>query len=176
MSSEPRQLTIPLVVTGVDLDDEVVLDLIGAHFDNLTWHSEGGQVIATVHATSTKPVDEAITAAAAITATLAGARVTGVDPQLVALGDIADRLGISSEAVRLWAVGKRRAGTAFPTPTGRVSTGRTVMKIWSWPDVLTWLREEYRLDLEPNISYLSNHDAHTLAIKLDRLNLAVAAS
>lgn len=176
MQTQTRQIIIPLVVTGVDLDDEATLDLIGAHFDDLTWQAEAGQVIASVHTTAADPVAQAVDVARAITSTLPFASVTGVDPQLVALGDIADRVGISSEAVRLWAAGKRRARTPFPAPTGRVSTGRTVMKIWSWPDVLTWLREEYHLDPEPDISYLNKHGVHTLAMKLASPDLAATAS
>ena len=176
MQTRKPQTDIPLVVTGVDLDDEATLDLIGKHFDDLTWQSEAGQIIATMHSTSTDPVAHAVDVAGAITATLPGARITGVDPQLVALGDIADRLDITSEAVRLWAAGKRHADTPFPSPAGRVSASRTVMKIWSWPDVLTWLREEYRLDPEPNIEYLNERDAHTLAIRLVSLDLAATTS
>lgn len=153
---------------------DTTLDLIGKHFDDLTWRSEAGQIIATVHSTSTDPVADAVEVASAITATLPGARITGVDPQLVALGDIADRLDITSEAVRLWAAGKRHADTPFPTPAGRVSAGRTVMKIWSWPNVLTWLRQEYHLDPEPGVAYLSERDAHTLAIRLVGIDLAAA--
>jgi hypothetical protein len=176
MTTDLQQIAIPLLVTGVDLDDEATLDVIGAHFDNLTWHSEAGQVIATLHTTSSDPIADAVEIARMVMVTLSGARVSGVDPQLVALGDIADRLGISSEAVRLWAAGKRRAGTPFPAPAGRVSTGRTVMKIWSWPAVLTWLRQEYRLDPEPDVSYLSDRDTHTLAMRLASADLTVAAS
>ncbi len=176
METDLQETAIPLLVTGLDLDDEATLDVIGAHFDNLTWHSEAGQVIATLHTTSNHPVAQAVDIARAMTATVPGARVSGVDPQLVALGDIADRLGISSEAVRLWAAGKRRAGTPFPAPTGRVSTGRTVMKIWSWPAVLTWIRQECRLDPEPDVSYLGEQDTHILAIRLSSLDLASAAS
>jgi hypothetical protein len=172
MRTHKPQIDIPLVVTGVDLGDEATLDLIGKQFDGLTWRSEAGQIIATVHSTSPDPVAHAVDVASAIIARLPGARITGVDPQLVALGDIADRLDITSEAVRLWAAGKRHADTPFPAPAGRVSAGRTVMKIWSWPDVLTWLREEYHLDPEPNIEYLSERDAHTFAIRLVSLDLA----
>jgi hypothetical protein len=50
------------------------------------------------------------------------------------------------------------------------------MKIWSWPAVLTWLRQEYRLDPEPDISYLGERDSHILAIRLSSLDLAAAAS
>jgi hypothetical protein len=176
MTTDLQETAIPLLVTGLDLDDEATLDVIGAHFDNLTWHSEAGQIIATLHTTSDDPVAQAVDIARTVMATLPGARVSGVDPQLVALGDIADRLGVSSEAVRLWAAGKRRAGTPFPAPAGRVSTGRTVMKIWSWPAVLTWLRQEYRLDPEPDVAYLSEQDTHILAIRLSSLDLAAAAS
>ena len=169
-----QSITIPLVVTGVDLDDEPTLDLIGARFDDLTWHSESGQLIATLYTTAADPLSAAIEVADAISAELPGARVTGIDPQLVALGDIADRLNISSEAVRLWAAGKRRADTPFPAPAGHVSAGRTVMKIWSWPDVLTWLREEYHLDPEPDTTYLTASQTHELAVKLDNNKLAAA--
>jgi hypothetical protein len=176
MKTDPQETAIPLLVTGVDLDDEATLDVIGAHFDNLTWHSEAGQIIATLHTTSSDPIADALEIARMVMVTLPNARVSGVDPQLVALGDIADRLAISSEAVRLWAAGKRRAGTPFPAPAGRVSTGRTVMKIWSWPAVLTWLRHEYRLDPEPDVCYLSEQDSHILAIRLGGLDLTAVAS
>ena len=49
------------------------------------------------------------------------------------------------------------------------------MKIWSWPDVLTWLRVEYRLDPKPGITYLRTRDQRALAIKLDSLNPAAAS-
>ena len=49
------------------------------------------------------------------------------------------------------------------------------MKIWSWPDVLTWLRVEYRLDPKPDITYLGTRDQRALAIKLDRLTTKEAA-
>jgi hypothetical protein len=172
MPTQP--MTIPLVVTGVDLDDAATLDLIGARFDDLTWHSESGQLIATLYSTASDPLGAATGVAEAISAELPGARVTGIDLQLVAVGDIADRLNISSEAVRLWAAGKRRADTRFPAPAGHVSVGRTVMKIWSWPDVLTWLREEYHLDPEPDTTYLTASETHELAVKLDSINLAAA--
>jgi hypothetical protein len=169
-----QQITIPLVVTGVDLDDAATLDLVGAHFDDLTWHSESGQHIATLYTAAADPISAAVEVADAISAELPGARVTGIDPQLVALGDIADRLNISSEAVRLWAAGKRRAHTPFPAPAGHVSVGRTVMKIWSWPDVLTWLREGYHLDPEPNTTYLTASQTHRLAVKLDNARITAA--
>jgi hypothetical protein len=171
---QTQQITVPLVVSGIDLDDETTLDLIGTHFDELTWHSEAGRVIATLHTTGADPIGEAADVANAITAALPGAHVSGLDPQLVALGDIADRLGISSEAVRLWAAGKRRADTPFPAPAGHVSAGRTDMKIWSWPDVLTWLREEYHLDPEPDVTYLSARESHDLSVTLDSTSLKAA--
>ena len=68
MQTQTRHIAIPLVVTGVDLDDEAALDVIGANFDDLTWHAEAGKVIATLHAVSTDPVTEAVKVARAITA------------------------------------------------------------------------------------------------------------
>lgn len=176
MHTNSPQITVPLVVAGVNLDDDTTVDLIGSHFDGLTWHSEAGHTVATLLSTSGAPIDDAADVARAITATIPGAWVPRTDPQLVSLGDIADRLNLSSEAVRLWTSGKRRAGTPFPAPTGHVSTGRTTMKILSWPDVLTWLRQEYTLDPEPGVNYLTNPDNHALAIKLDAIAPTAAAS
>jgi hypothetical protein len=57
-----------------------------------------------------------------------------------------------------------------------VSVGRTVMKIWSWPDVLTWLREEYHLDPKPDTTYLTTSQTHEPAVKLDQARITEPSS
>ena len=81
-----------------------------------------------------------IQAARQIAASLAGARVLDVDQDLVGVSDIAKRVGVSREAVRLWVEGKRGPGH-FPSPVGSAGGGvRGSMRLWQWASVNDWLR------------------------------------
>ncbi|MFE3629644.1 hypothetical protein [Streptomyces goshikiensis] len=147
---------IPLVVRNLSLDDDEIAETLALNLPDLGWQETGGQVIATVYTTSPEPVAVAAAAAAHIKRVLPEAVVERVDEQFVSLADVAARAGMSHEAVRLWAAGKRRAsGRPFPAARAQVGQGRSTTKIWSWPEVLAWLKEQYCLDLEPGIAYLS---------------------
>jgi hypothetical protein len=66
-----------------------------------------------------------------------GVQAAGVrDDDLVTLAMIADRVGRSREAVRLWAVGRTGAG-AFPAP----ADVRLGVAHYRWSQVAPWLRE-----------------------------------
>jgi hypothetical protein len=54
---------------------------------------------------------------------------------LVNITDIADRVGVTREAVRHWAGGKRRVGE-FPRPLDAPGG----QKIWEWASVHSWVR------------------------------------
>lgn len=154
------EFKIVLVVRHVDLDDDATIEKLAlSSLDNLIWHEERGNVFATLLTEAPNPVDVALAAARAIEGALPGAVVERADEQLVALGDIAVRTGLSHEAVRLWATGKRRAqATPFPAPYAEVGQGKTATKIWTWADVLAWLRTQYSIDPEPGLGYLSAGD------------------
>jgi hypothetical protein len=161
------ETSIVLNVEGITLEDNAVLEVLAGCFDDLAWSSHDGQVTATVFTDAPDPVAAAAHLAARIGEHVPGARVTGASEQLVSVGDIADRAGVTTEAIRLWAAGKRRAKTPFPAPRGRISQGRTQMKIWAWGEVVAWLRHEYKLQVEPGLEFL---DARQLA----RLNAILA--
>lgn len=55
--------------------------------------------------------------------------------ELVAIPDIASKVGLNREAVRLWTTGKRGPG-GFPTPLDVVGDR---MKVWAASDVHDWL-------------------------------------
>ncbi|RSN98495.1 hypothetical protein DMH26_18510 [Streptomyces sp. WAC 05379] len=151
---------IPLVVRNVSLDDDETVEQLALSLSDLGWHETGGQVIATVYTTSPDPVTAAAAAALSIKRVLPQAVVERVDEQFVTLADIAARAGLSHEAVRLWAAGKRRTdGEPFPAPRAQVGQGRTATKIWAWPAVLAWLKVQFRLDLEPGTAYLTAQQA-----------------
>jgi hypothetical protein len=167
MEASNVESKVLLRVRGIDLNDRDTLDALALHLDDLGWEAVGGQVTAVLYTTSPDPVAAALDAAHAIEKALPGATVDSVDEQLVSLGDIADRLDMTSEGVRLWVTGKRRAGVApFPEPRAHISQGRTLMKIWAWADVADWLRNEYRLDPEEGVRYLSRREVAELNAEL----------
>lgn len=78
---------------------------------------------------------------------------------IVSLADIADRAGVSREAVRLWAAGQRGPG-GFPDPV--VFSQRTGEKGWDWHQVAAWL-ESYRYAPRFDITYLQEVRALVMA-------------
>lgn len=90
---------------------------------------------------------EAPTMASAIVSAIdnvraAGANVERVEPDyLVSLSDIADRSGLSRQAISLYARGER--GADFPAPSVKVMSDRP---LWDWYAVAHWLHEKALLD------------------------------
>lgn len=78
--------------------------------------------------------------------TVAGLRAVGVETQdAVTLSDAAQRLGRrTAESLRLLADGKRGPG-GFPRP--QVDTGK--VRVYSFAEIVTWLREALGEDLPP---------------------------
>lgn len=72
----------------------------------------------------------------------AGAQVERVEPDhLVSLSDIAERAGLSRQAISLYSNGER--GEHFPNPVARVMT---TTPLWDWRDVAEWLHARGQLD------------------------------
>lgn len=63
-------------------------------------------------------------------------KIKRIDLDLVSLSQIAERLDVTREAVRLWSTGERRQD--FPAPF--TSAGKSLL--WAWSDVFDWLTEE----------------------------------
>lgn len=136
---------LALRVTGVDLDDDATLDVISVRLSHLTWMEIDGRTLAVLR-TEGDPVGAAVESARQIAASLAGARVLDVDQDLVGVSDIAKRVGVSREAVRLWVEGKRGPGD-FPDPVGSAGGGeRGSMRLWQWASVNDWLRHYHLHD------------------------------
>src|SRR5580700_3182831 len=128
---------IVLAVQNVDLSRDETLATLAEHLDDIGWESVDGQVTATLYTDELDVVGAALDVVHCIEKHLPDATIARVDDQLVAVSDIADRLGISNEGVRLWTTGQRRkTGPPFPHPRGQVSQGRTMMKVWAWADVI----------------------------------------
>ncbi len=88
------------------------------------------------------------------------------DDAEVSTGQIAEKLGVSRETVRLWAIGKTGPG-GFPAPLAHVS-GRT--PLYRWADVSIWI-QNHRQDLARACGLRDDPDASVL----DYLNARLCA-
>nr|MDT0659849.1 hypothetical protein [Micromonospora sp. DSM 115978] len=138
---------IALHVGNIDLQNPTVLDRI-ANVDTLceiAWESVDGRVRAVIYCDDHHPVGQIVQVARRITHALPEAHVDGIDQELVSISDIATRIGMTREAVRLWTKGQRGPG-GFPAALGSVGGGdRGSTQVWSWPAVNAWLEQHYRL-------------------------------
>ncbi|MEW1921054.1 hypothetical protein [Pseudarthrobacter oxydans] len=77
-----------------------------------------------------------------------GVQVHSVIQDLVTTTEIADRLGVSRQAVNNWCRAARKASSPFPSPS--VVSG---VSLWDWGEVAGWARDQ--LQYEDPINYLS---------------------
>ena len=132
-----RSYLFAVNVDGVDTGDEDEIDTLMAEDEILLVADVDGIVEIDLEIEAMDP-DAAVRAAVhLIEAALPGATVSRVSLDLVAAADIAERVGVSRQAVTNWAAG-RRSGKQFPVPLGTLAGGT---RVWSWSAVHPWLRE-----------------------------------
>jgi hypothetical protein len=132
MLTKPFQVS--LVFEGVDVDNDETLDSL-ADFTEIEWSSRAGRLHITITQHGASAISVARLFVARFVRQLPTARLLGADRELVSINDVADRVGVHRETVRLWAEGTRGAGD-FPPPAGVVGN-RT--KVWEWATVHRWL-------------------------------------
>lgn len=133
------------VVDGVDADDDDLVDAIHGAFDEIGVAVTAG--LTTVQVVLDGPLSlEALRSAAGTLEGLApGVLVLRLDRDLVAIPEIANRAGLSAEAVRLLVGGARGPG-GFPSPTAVLAGGS---RVWEWAPVLAWMQAYGRCVGEP---------------------------
>jgi hypothetical protein len=146
---EVTEFSFEVLFRNLDLSDD----------DVLTALAQAGAVAADSHDEQTVRVAASVSAPNAVRAATAfitdiqnalpKAEPVMVARDLVNITDIAERAGVTREAVRNWAVGKRRAGQ-FPTALGALGG----QKVWEWAPVNAWLR--LNLGIWDGLSY-PNH-------------------
>lgn len=140
-----------IVFTGVDLDDDDVFESL-SELPNVLWRSHGPYALASATVDAASALKAADLVTGLVTARLPSASPIRLDEDLVAIPDVASRVGVTREAVRNWANGTRHAN--FPLPRGVVGDG---IKVWAWADVNRWLREN--LNLGDAEHFPTAHDA-----------------
>jgi hypothetical protein len=131
-----QEYTFALLVAGLDVEDDAHCDAYySSGLDDSVLEDRDGMALATFSRTAGSPQAALTSAIAAIERAVPGATVLRIDEQLVNLSDLADRLGRTTESVRLLATAARGPG-GFPPPAGIVGKG---VRVWRWADVRPWL-------------------------------------
>lgn len=131
-----REYTFALLVAGLDVDDDADCDaFFSAGLDDSTLEDRDGMALATFFRTADSARSALTSAITAIERDVPGATVLRIDEQLMNLNDLADRLGRTTESVRLLATAARGPG-GFPPPAGIIGKG---VRVWRWADVRPWL-------------------------------------
>lgn len=153
-----RTYTFALVATGVDNSDENHVDALVANDEVIMVSSVDGAV-SIDFAVEAASSDAAIRCGVHIVeVSIPGAIVRAVDLDLVAATDIAQRVGVSRQAVGHW-VASDGSGSAFPAALGHVAGGT---RVWAWSAVVPWLRDRGKALDEWALSYDSIVQANAL--------------
>lgn len=152
-----------LVFEGIDLDDDDLVERL-AELPSVEWRSQGLRAFALATVDAVDGLAAVQTVLADIQAKAPGAIPVSADEDFVAISDIATRVGVSREAVRLWANGSRQSN--FPSPRGVVGDAT---KIWAWSDVNEWLRAN--VDLGDPYLFLSTLEAAQVTEAFRRLQV-----
>ncbi len=140
--TDGRTHRFTLVFDGIDVSDERVLDaLFAGGCDDALFGVRDGEPFADFERPGETLPEAVVRAVAEIGSVAPGARLTRIEPtSLVSLAAIADRVGLTREAVRLYATGHRGRG-GFPSPVNHIDG---VTRLWWWPDVARWLEVDDR--------------------------------
>jgi hypothetical protein len=134
--------TVSLIIDGVELTDEVLVDLFAA-IDDVVPSSIAGTVKITAPVEAPDDEAAAFDLIDQVHAVLPRATAVRLDQDLVAIPDIAERIGRTRESVRLLVDGKRGPG-GFPAPSGTVGDA---IRVWPWALVVDWFRTALDQDL-----------------------------
>jgi predicted DNA-binding transcriptional regulator AlpA len=123
-----------LIVDGVSTEDDEAVAILTDAFDGvLSWNR--GLYRLAVSGTGRDSYEAASRLVSRLTAALPGLKIVRLDPELVGISDIAQRIGHSRQNVQQWVNGERNGSRPFPAPEG--CAGRSL--VWRWADVNEWL-------------------------------------
>lgn len=137
--------SISVVVAGFDLDSEEQ----NAGLDCLAYPAVVGRSGGLTVVDADLPASSGVDAFLQVSSDLRsiGVTVERIDPDLVPISEIAERMDVSRETARLWTSGKRRSGF----PQHYCTAGD--LRLWRWADVREWAASEgLAVDVEATMS------------------------
>jgi len=130
---------VELVVSGIDFDDDVVGKVIADRLNEFAWGSVNEVVTVSVVGDLGDLVDTAAFMADQIHSAFSERPISiRWHDDLVTTTAIADRIGITREAVRLWAKALR-GPKDFPEPFALIPWADKVSPVWRWARISAWL-------------------------------------
>ena len=136
MDKLARSFEFSVQVTGLDIENESQLGLLMSSSMTIVPYISDRLIMLGIEMIAESPESAVDEFKSFIGENVNGIKIKRIDLDLVSLSQIAERLDVSREAVRLWAAGQRRK--SFPEPF--TSAGQSLL--WAWSDVFNWLTEE----------------------------------
>jgi hypothetical protein len=132
-----REYRFALTMDGVEeLTFQAMDRLFETGCDDATFGTRSGVHYAKFHRRAASAVEAVVSAIEDIERARIGLRILRVEPdELVTAGEIAERAGLSREAIRLYTLGKRGPG-GFPRPVAGL---QQKSPLYRWSDVAAWL-------------------------------------
>lgn len=151
-----HEFEIAFVIETVEADDPRIDQAMEA-LPGATFSGALGMTVATTLVDADTAIEAGLHAAKALAA--AGLTPLRTYQDLVSRHDIADRVGVTRQAVGNWVRGERQNSRQFPAPVTLASGG-----LWLWTSVVRWIEATGAAEL--NESELPTLDDHCV---LDRL-------
>ncbi|MDP1712056.1 MAG: hypothetical protein Q8K86_06330 [Candidatus Nanopelagicaceae bacterium] len=131
-----RNYEFSVQVTGLDIENKSQLKQLKNDTITVVPFASDGLIMLGIELAAESPESAFIEFKSFLNKCASNIKIKRVDLDLVSLSQIAERLNVTREAVRLWATGERRQD--FPAPF--TSAGQSLL--WAWSDVFDWLTEE----------------------------------
>lgn len=123
-----------LVVSDIGFDNEDIIAALVSDLDAQISENHGVYRLAVANEGSSA-VDALKDLLPRLASIAPSMRVLRLDPDLVGISDIAERVGRTRQNVQQWVDGTRSSSQPFPPPEG--VAGRSL--VWRWADVNSWL-------------------------------------
>lgn len=138
-----------VTVEGLDVSDGVLMARLDEVAEILVVAEVDGVVSVHVDIEAASADDAVRGAVHLLEGAIHGLTVLQIDLDLVGATDLAERVGVSRQAVAKW-TSAGLGGNAFPAPLGHLAGGT---RVWAWSTVLPWLHASGHATDEHTIDY-----------------------
>ena len=137
---------VPIQIHHLDLRDPFTVARLST-FDNATFAHIDGLALMTVYVEDGQPIAATVIEVTRMLANaIPGALAVRVHPDLVSTSEIAQRIGVSREAVRKWTMNPRRQ---FPLHFDTIGADQ---RVWRWMEVAEWLWKVKGIDTDDDLA------------------------
>jgi hypothetical protein len=159
-------LSISIEIQGWNPDDQQQGKKLDESFSDLLWSTSNGLSTVFSERVTSDPVGETLKIARRLLQSQISIVPLRWHDDFVGYSDIASYVGMTSEAIRLLATGKRGPGD-FPKPRAYIGIAANRSPIWTWAEVSPWFEANY--EMEKNEHFPSNDQISEINARLAEL-------